>query len=122
MKQHNILSRALQIVFLCTALSFMSPRASAGEAANVRITSMAMAVNNGNHVYIQVSASPAGRPTCASHNFFHYTLALDTAAGRSLYAILLSAEAQGTLLHLSGYNLCTQDSTVESLRSATTYK
>jgi hypothetical protein len=91
---------------------------AAGEAANVRIESMSLALNLGNQVYIQASAAPT-TPAC-SHPQWHFVLSLDTAAGKSLYALLLSAEARGTLMHLSGGGTCSPEG-VEWLRSATSY-
>lgn len=108
---------------LCVAgiVSLQSSDAlAAGEATNVRIRSMAIAINAGNYLYIQGTAPPATW-ACAGnpHPYFHFVLSMDTAAGKSLYAMLLSAEAQGTPLSLSGDGTCTSDG-VERLRSATT--
>jgi hypothetical protein len=95
---------------------------AAGESGYVQIVSTAMASNLGNHVYVRGSATPTTRASCSTHGTWHFTIPLDTAWGKNVYAMLLAAKAAGTTVWLSGTNACSEDGTVETLRAATTYE
>lgn len=88
---------------------------AAGESGYVKIVSTASASNLGNHIHVKVSTTPTMRPACATHTTWHFTLPLDTAWGKNLYAMLLAAKATGTTVWLSGTGACSQESDIETL-------
>jgi hypothetical protein len=105
------------------AASILSQHAfAAGESGYVHIVSTASASNLGNHVYIKTSSTPTTRPSCSNQNAWHFALSLDTAWGRTVYAMLLAAKAAGTTVWISGTGACSTDTSVEDLRALTTYE
>lgn len=92
-----------------------------GESGQVKVVQMSLASNLGNYVFIRAGSSPITRAGCSSHATWHFVLALDTAWGKSTYALLLAAQASGKDVWLSGAETCPTGWDVESLRSLTVY-
>jgi len=95
---------------------------AAGESGYVTIVSTAMSTNLGNNVQIRVSSPPTTPASCSTHAAWHFTLSLDTAAGKNLYALILLAKTAGTTVWISGTNVCSEIGNIESLRAITTYE
>lgn len=113
----------MRTLIVLVALGLISLNASAaGESGYVTIVSTASASNLGNHVYIKVSSPPTTPASCSTHVTWHFSLSLDTAWGKNLYAMLLAAKAAGTTVWISGTNACSELANVESLRAMTTYE
>ena len=89
--------------------------AAAGSATGVRVAKMTIVRTYGNFVFIHLSEAPATRSSCATNSYWHFTLALDDAAGKNMYAQLLAAFASGSLVDISGTDACSEFGAIESV-------
>jgi hypothetical protein len=124
MGRHTV-KGVFQLVAACMMLGVGATASAAGSTVQTNILQMSIngsTINSstGNFVWIQAAAAPTGSPSCVngSGGSWHFTLSLDTAYGKSLYAMLLAAEVAGKLVLLTGTGLCSQVSSVESLSAA----
>src|SRR5579863_7304982 len=88
---------------------------ASGYAANSSITganSLAIDSTTGNWVYIHLTPGPTTPAACNTGGFWSFTLDLSTPTGVNLYALLLSAQAQGKTIAVYGTGACSQDPTV----------
>lgn len=113
MKSGSIIARIVALGAFVWGL-YSPPALAAGDAIQVRVQIVAIASNLGNQVYVKTSAPATG--TCTTHSLWTFVLSLDTAVGKNQYAMLLSAQARGAVLDISGNGTCSSDG-VEWLRS-----
>jgi hypothetical protein len=70
---------------------------------------------------IRASTAPTGTTGCHQNSHWHYTLPLDSALGKNMYALLLSVVATGQPIGLAGSGVCNEytplNNGVESLRA-----
>jgi hypothetical protein len=116
--------KASKRAVLTAALCGIATQAAqaAGESGYVTIVSTAMSISLGNNVQIRVSAPPTTPASCSTNTTWHFSLSLDSAAGRNLYALIIAAKAAGTTVWISGANACSEIGNIESLRAITTYE
>jgi hypothetical protein len=93
-----------------------APSASAGEAVGVTITRFELTKTIPSAVLVVVSTPPSNRPACAVHSW-HYSLPLSNTFENQMYAALLAAYASGSLVDITGTNLCTQHAQIESMHA-----
>jgi hypothetical protein len=86
-------------------------------AANVTVISIQLNKSVPNVAFIRVSAVPTGRPACATHTFWHYTLSMSDDFGRAMYATLLALYTSGGIADLGGAGVCTEFGSMESLKA-----
>lgn len=103
------------LIAACLALHASASWADAGTAENVRVARMQIVRSYGNFVFIHLNPAPSVRASCSTNSYWHFTLSLDDAAGKNMYAQLLSAFASGSLLNISGANACNEFTGVESV-------
>lgn len=91
---------------------------AARDATNVTISQVSIqSVNGTTTLFIQTSAPPTGTTSCHTNPVWHYTLSLDSALGKNMYALLLSLVATGQPMGLAGLGACNEYGGVESLRA-----
>lgn len=91
------------------------------DASNVTIAEMVIGTSTQNVLFIRASTTPTGTTGCHQNAHWHYTLLLDSAVGKNMYALLLSMVATGQPIALAGAGACNEYSPlnngVESLRA-----
>jgi hypothetical protein len=87
------------------------------DVSNTYIADIAINREIGHFIFIRVAQTPASPGACSTHGYWHYTLALSSAADRDIYAMLLSAHASHATVDMSGLGVCNEFGTVETLRS-----
>jgi len=93
----------------------MGSASAAGAVENATIIEISLNRNYGEYAFIRMSQSPTGAPECSTNGYWHFTLPLDSAIGKELYAILLTAMAARIPVIAVGLGVCTEQGTVESL-------
>ena len=102
------------IGLFCSAATVHAERS----AESAVITTLTVSKAIGNFVFIRVNPAPSGSSQCHTNPSWHYTLSLDDAAGKSMYAILLTAAASKQPVSVAGSeNLCAEFGGVDSLRA-----
>jgi hypothetical protein len=106
---------AVVIAVACfAALAAHSVRA--GESPNVTIVHIQLNKSYPNVAFIKLSATPTGRPACSVHSW-HYSLPLSNAFEAQMYAAILAAYSSGSVVDISGKNLCEEHGQIESLHA-----
>lgn len=111
------MKRNLLSIVSCVLLAVALPSEAARDVENVTILQMTIGSTTGNTLFIRTSATPTGATSCHTNSHWHYTLSLDSAVGKNMYALLLSLAATGQPLSLAGLDLCNEFGGVESLRA-----
>jgi hypothetical protein len=82
---------------------------------------MVIGSTTGNVLFIRVDPAPTGGTVCHQNAHWHYTLPLDTALGKNIYALLLSMVATGQPIGFAGLDACNEytpaGNAVESVRA-----
>jgi hypothetical protein len=104
------------LICLATVLA-LAPNAYAGSTAS-GATILQLAINKlyGPFVFIRIDVAPTGAPTCATNGSWQYTLTLTNPGDTALYALLLTAYAQGRQVFIGGTGACSETGQVESLQ------
>jgi hypothetical protein len=89
--------------------------AAPGEASNVQVGRVHIARAYGNFAFIHLKTAPSARGDCSVNSYWHFTLSLDDAAGKNMYAMLLTALASGSLISITGTGNCSEFSSAESI-------
>jgi hypothetical protein len=106
------------VITLAMALALgWAPNAYAGSTTS-GATILQLAINKvyGPFVFIKVDVMPVGAPTCATNGYWQYTLTLTNPGDAALYALLLTAYAQGRQVFIGGTGACSEFGQVESLQ------
>jgi hypothetical protein len=105
-------------LLLAVALLFgVIPGAQAGGTVS-GATILQLAINKayGAFVFIRLDVTPTGAPPCATA-YWQYTLTLTNPGDSQLYALLLTAYAQGKQVYIIGSGACSEFSQSESLQN-----
>lgn len=91
-----------------------------GLAANVQVTQLGINKGyGGTFVFIKVSGSPTGAPSCAT-GYWQFTLTFGNPGDSQLYALLLSAYTTGIPVTILGSGACSEFGQSESLQNINT--
>jgi hypothetical protein len=109
------MSKGIGCLLVALALAVATGSARASNIENAAVLEIAIIRSYGNYVFIHLDATPQSQPGCHSNSHWQYTLSLDGASGKELYAMLLSARLSGKRVNIVGAALCTEFGQIESL-------
>jgi hypothetical protein len=106
---------SLAVLAVCSEAVF-----AGGEVSSAQVLELGVSRTYPNVAFVRLSAYPTGGPSCAPSAFYwQFTLTLDGLSGKELYAMLLSAQASGKAVRISGTGSCSEHGQIESLQAAT---
>jgi hypothetical protein len=106
----------LRVVALAATIWAAQSASAVQTYTNATITEVTLNRAYGNFVAITVAGTPTGTTSCATgYANWNFTLSLGDAIGTNMYALLLTAVAEGKPVTLYGTDLCSEHAGVESL-------
>lgn len=107
--------RKIKLIALFACVITFGPASFAG-ASTGKVTFMI--INSTNYLFV-TAGTKTGSPSCGNNN--EWTVNLNTAQGKSLYAMLLAAQAQDKTVSIVGNNTCSQWADREDVLYAASY-
>jgi hypothetical protein len=103
------------IVGMACALALASGMASAGEKTG-RITSVHLAQQHVDKVFIQIEGAYTNEPTCSNQvSSWDFVLDISQSTGKAMYAQLMAAQYTQTPLNVVGLGTCLLHTNYETL-------
>ena len=112
MKPYSCLTAALAFALTLA----QAPGADAAEGSAQSATLVRVQMSRDNILFIRLAEPPSVRAGCATDGFWHFTLDLDDAFAKNMYAQILVAYAQGQRVHIGGTGFCNEFATAESIK------
>lgn len=92
--------KAINKIAIATCIAVLSCSAQAGSSSG-KVTSLI--INSSNYLFFTAGVK-IGSPSCGNNN--EWAINLTTAQGKTIYALLLSAQAQDKTVNVAGGNTC----------------
>jgi hypothetical protein len=109
-------SLIFRVVALAAAICSAQSASAVQTFTNATITELTINRAYTNFVAITVAGTATGTTSCATgYANWNFTLSLGDAMGTNMYALLLTAAAEGKSVTLYGTGLCSEQAGVESL-------
>ena len=109
----------LRVVALAATICGAQSASAVQTFTNTTITELTIDRAYSNFVAITVAGTPTGTTSCATgYANWSFTLSLNDAIGTNMYALLLTAFAEGKPVTLYGTGSCSEQAGVESLSLA----
>lgn len=98
-------------------MTFYITSSYAGSEGSGKITKIGGQMKNGVPMaYFGLETPATVKPDCSHHKNYHYGVDLSTEEGKAVYALILSAHAQGLKLQVGGSGLCLPSFDVEMVQ------
>jgi hypothetical protein len=98
-------------------LAFSANLAKAGEVAGGTIVAVEASTIDQNMVFIEVSGTKTGNPSCSTNSTWQFVLSLANATTNAMLVEIITARTTATPVTVYGAGTCSAYSTVEDLQT-----